>query len=700
MIFAIGEINQSYTILPNITLGFWILDSCYAVGRSLEGTMWLITGQSKPVPNYCCQSQFLLSAVIGDSSSVRTIPMARMLGLSGYPHISYAASVTALSNKMQFPSFVRTIPSDDAQSKGLAQLIIHFNWTWVGIVASENEYGEIGSQILRDALNANGACVAFYEIIPAVYSKVKIQRIIATIIQSTANAIAVFSSESIMLPLMDGVSKVKPIGKTWICCESWCTSPVISKKDLLEMLQHTIGFALPQTETSELKAFLYSIHPSSSLDTLYVDLFWEEVFGCRWVQLNKTIIYNTVKICDGKEHLEKVNISLFDVYNYNVYKAVYAVAHALNDLLSCSKNNGPFVNQTCANIFDFQPWQIPRSVCSESCALGNRKASIQGQPTCCFDCILCSEGEITNQTDVTDCMKCPEDHWSSDNRDKCIPKTPEFLSYDDPLGMTLAGASLCFFFIPFTTLLLFIKHRETPIVKANNRHLSYLLLFALMMCFLCALVFIGYPVTVTCMLRHVVFGTIFALCVSCVLAKTITVIIVFSATNPNSSLKNWVGHKLPLSIVLFGVMLQVFICTAWLATSPPFKELDMISLKGKIVVGCNEGATYAFWCMLGYIGLLAVVCFILAFLARKLPDTFNEAKFITFSMLVFVSVWISFIPAYLSTNGKYMVALEVFAILSSSAGLLGCIFIPKCYTIIFRPDLNVKQHIAGKGKQI
>ncbi|XP_069495773.1 vomeronasal type-2 receptor 26-like [Ambystoma mexicanum] len=293
-------------------------------------------------------------------------------------------------------------------------------------------------------------------------------------------------------------------------------------------------------------------------------------------------------------------------------------------------------------------------------------------------------------------MSCPEEQWSNDGHDQCVPKGMDVLSYEDSLGLTLTCTAAFLIILNASALCIFIKHRHTAIVKANNRGLSYLLLSALIFCFLCSFIFIGHPRKVTYMLRQTFFGVVFSFSIGAVLAKTIIVVLAFKATHPNSPARKWLGSKTPWSIVSSCSLIQLLICVIWLLKSTPFPEMNLKSYNEKIIFECNEGAAIFFYCMLGYMGLLATVSFIVAFLSRNLPGSFNEAKLITFSMLVFVSVWISFIPAYLSTRGKYMVAVEVFAILCSSAGLLGCIFFPKCYIILLRPENNKKEYLTGR----
>uniref|UniRef100_A0AAR2LFX2 G-protein coupled receptors family 3 profile domain-containing protein n=1 Tax=Pygocentrus nattereri TaxID=42514 RepID=A0AAR2LFX2_PYGNA len=184
--------------------------------------------------------------------------------------------------------------------------------------------------------------------------------------------------------------------------------------------------------------FILNIHPLKSNDT------------------------ENLPVCTGKEKLSDVentftDMSLMPIFS-NVYKAVYAVAHTLHNLLDCT--------QTCATKKQPDPPTVPVSVCSESCPPGTRKAVQKGKPICCFDCIPCAEGEISNMTGtlitkrkhMTYCL------YYSDH------KIQLFFQH-------MLHGSNCIF-------LYFLLYKNTPIVKANNSELSFLLLFSLALCFL------------------------------------------------------------------------------------------------------------------------------------------------------------------------------------------------------------------------
>ncbi|XP_036392200.1 extracellular calcium-sensing receptor-like [Megalops cyprinoides] len=770
MIFAIEEINNNTDLLPGISLGYKIYDSCGSVATAVRAGLALANEYQDTTSAAPCSRTATVQAIIGETSSSPTVAISTSIGPFHIPVISHFATCACLSDKIKYPSFLRTIPSDYYQSKALAQLVKHFGWTWVGAIRTDDDYGNNGMAAFLKAAQQQGVCIEYSEPVFRTYSKEKFLRLIEIIKKSTSKVIVAFLSHMDMDVLLQELAHHNVTGYQWIGSESWISDSYIAKVEGHHVLSGAIGFSIAKATVTGLKDFLLDVLPLNSSGNVIFTKFWETLFGCKFPSENS----NNHKVCTGTEDLNGVDntytdLSLMQIFN-NVYKGVYAVAHTLHEISNCSnanvsngetcvkelpepqkflqhlkkvrfktkegeevyfdENGDPAAKYELVNwqenskgqtefvtvglydaslpeeehltlnnvsiVWAHKGQQVPVSVCSESCPPGTRKAEQRGRPVCCYDCVLCAEGEISNTTDSTVCVKCPSDYWSNKNRDECILKETEYLSYEEIMGILLTAISLLGTCITTIVVIIFFRYRKTPIVKANNSELSFLLLFALKLCFLCSLTFIGQPSEWSCMLRHTAFGITFVLCISCVLGKTIVVLMAFRATLPGSNVMKWFGPlQQRLSVFAF-TLIQVLICILWLTISPPFPHKNMKHYKEKIILECDVGSAVGFWAVLGYIGLLSVLCFVLAFLARKLPDNFNEAKFITFSMLIFCAVWITFIPAYVSSPGKFTVAVEIFAILASSFGLLFCIFLPKCYIILLKPEKNNKKNLMGK----
>ncbi|CAH2299113.1 vomeronasal type-2 receptor 26-like [Pelobates cultripes] len=814
-IFAINEINGDPGILPNVTLGYQVYDSCGDIMKAVQNVFQILSGDNREVPNYSCWKKSKVAGFIGDRQSVTTLPVAQILGLYGYTQISYGATDPLLSDRVLYPYFFRTVQNDQIRYSIILKLLLYFDWNWVGIITSEDERGERELGELTQEITSHGICIDY--VIKMSSRPTKIDKKLAIIEKSTSQVIITCGTCSAHCFLIFQGSESVFQNISIILKASW-TYVLHFNLKTVKPLNNSLSFASATKQIPVMNTLIHSVHPSNRPNDPLLEDIWLMDLICLSPNLHKNNrfqhLYNfTAKNCTGKESIvdnnplrneykKKVVVSCVLVCHVSCCVLVYHVCYCFikcNNLvfllyfghgpgylhhyekfrihlilmrteqndqeptssyaqLQCLLLGSSFrharigekseecgqkehqQNMGCLEkglsyntlkafsnsalrkdhlIQVFLKLQqrhyrldlglreeeekkitesiIPRARCNDYCLPGSRKALIGSLYTCCYDCIPCSEGEVSSIADSNNCQTCPDNEWPDKRKVKCVPKTYEFLSYGNEI-MSPIFCSISLFFSATSLLILkaFILFHDTPIVKANNRNLSFLLLVSIIMSFLCVFLFLGRPVDITCMLRQTSFGIIFSVALASILAKTIIVYIAFKATKPGSSWRKWVGIKVSHSVVLICTSVQVLINIIWLSISPPFQEFDMHTYPGKIIIQCNEGSVLAFYCVLGYMGILASMSFVLAFMVRTLPDSFNEAKYITFSMLVFCSVWIAMIPAYLSTKGKDMVAVEIFAILASSAGILGCIFFPKCYILVIKPETNTREHIFGK----
>uniref|UniRef100_A0A8D1UZJ9 G-protein coupled receptors family 3 profile domain-containing protein n=1 Tax=Sus scrofa TaxID=9823 RepID=A0A8D1UZJ9_PIG len=503
-----------------------------------------------------------------------------------------------------------------------------------------------------------------------------------------------------------------------------------------------LSFSLQKRKIPGFQHFLKTVNPSQYPENFYLCIIWFKIF----IHSLAGSLRGKVNDCLPNSSLEfmpmNIDVMTMSDSNYFIYNAVYAVVQTLHEMLLVTTEMGPpgnadqpmllpwkinlqpfldkiqfrnsagehisldekryhVVKYDIMNIVSFPgglgflvkggesgssglydqglvinkemiEWptgfkETPQSVCSQSCSSGFRKIPQEGRPILLlYLCFLPRK------------IHFQPHRYKNLERNHCLPKVLTFLAFEDSMGMSLTCMVLCFFVITAVILLIF----------ANNWALSYVLLISLLLGFLCPLLFIGRPSTATCILRQITFGALFTVAVATVLAKTLTVILAFKAMRPGRIMRRLLVTGASNYVIPICFLIQVVICGVWLGTSPPFLEIHTHSEPKNLILMCNKGTITAFYCILGYLGFLALRSFSLAFLARSLPDTFNESKFLTFSMLVFYSVWVTFLPIHHSNKGKAMVAMEIFSILGPNAGLLGCIFVPKCYIILLRPDKN------------
>ncbi|XP_075815320.1 vomeronasal type-2 receptor 116-like isoform X2 [Microtus pennsylvanicus] len=719
--FSMDEVNRNPDLLPNSSFVCECSEDGCATRTKLHSHSHLSEIVRDIPPNYMCHKQPECIVVLTGPNlaiSVLTGILVHIFNPQQVLQITYGPFHPILSNREQFPFLYQMAAKDTSLALAMISLMLYFNWNWIGLAISDNDQGTQFLTLLRGEMEKITVCFAFVSVIPVKMHLflTRVEVYYNQILTSSTNVVIIYGDPESSLAV--GFRRWQSLGlqRIWVTTSQWDgTAP---KNDFpLDSFNGKITFAHHHAEISHFKTFVQTLNPLK-----YTDEFLARL---EWMNLNCNVsasMCKTLKNCLSNASLQWLKAQTFDMAfsdeSYNIYNAVYAVAHGLQEMLLQHVYNQPMDNgghyAHCLKLHSFlrktrltnpvgdrmimnqkenlqedygifQIWnfpyglglkvkigefssyfpygqqlhiyedmiehatgsrQMPPSVCSADCGPGFRKFWQEGMAACCFDCSPCPQNEVSNETTVV-------------------------------LGI-------------------FVKHHDTPIVKANNQNLSYILLISLIFCFLCPLLFIGHPNSATCVLQHITFGVVFTVAVSTVLAKTVTVLLAFKVTAPGRRMRYFLVSGVPNYIIAICTLIQIILCTIWLQFSPPFIDKDVHSEHGQIIIVCNKGSVTAFYCVLGYHGSLAIMSFIVAFLARNLPDTFNEAKLLTFSMLLFCGVWISFLPVYHSTKGKIMVAVEVLSILASSAGLLGCIFIPKCYIILLRPERNSLQKIREK----
>lgn len=244
-----------------------------------------------------------------------------------------------LSNKILYPAFFRTIPSDKNQVAAMIQLLVRYNWTWIALLGSDNAYGLEGMKSLSQQAPDHGICIAYQGIIPSYRSDTipTMRNMVEHILTTKVNTIVVFSSKSKLRGFFPFVVERNMTDKVWIGTEDWSVATLISEIDGIHTIGTVLGVpvkyaALPGFQEFERKIFEASIQHSNIQNVTSGN-----------VCLQSTDLYSLAK---NNFSLESYDITS----SFNVYKAVYAVAHALHQALSCD-------SERCRRR-RVHPWQV------------------------------------------------------------------------------------------------------------------------------------------------------------------------------------------------------------------------------------------------------------------------------------------------------------------------------------------------------
>ncbi|XP_037551204.1 G-protein coupled receptor family C group 6 member A-like [Nematolebias whitei] len=756
MIYAIEEINQrTPSLLPNLTLGYDIYDTCGDVSLAIRETLQLMNNQSDP--KSCLLPEHInlplletqTKAVIGERYSEVSTAVARILALTSVTQISYASTSAILSNKFKFPTFFRTVPSDEFQTKAIFELVKEFNWKTVAIVGSDDEYGKRGSDQLEYIFRNNYVCVALVEILSSDFlernsnTADKVMNLIKKIETSVAEAIILFTTDIIVDTILTGVI-ANNLNRTWIASDSWSTSLKISKTPGIENIGQVFGFTFKRNEVPGFREHVRSMFNGRTNDLL--EYHMNQYPSCS-DDSEEEIKCNCSMTCSDPNCLA----SCVDYdESYSIYLAVQVIAEGLRRLLNCDnqscertdftafqllkeiQNTSITVNTTNVYFHNGDPnfgydivyWNksesnqgvtvepigeywpgrnisLPDKLsarmnsgkvtvfnCFKTCAPG-QMLQITSRP-CCFECVPCQQGHVSNGQ-CTECVRCEGLTYSSQLKDKCLEKTDDYLFWTDPVSIILSIVASLAIIIIIVFAIVIRLNCHTPVVKAVGGHLCFLELLSLLLNASLTFTFPGKPTKNTCV-GIPLFGFGFAMCMSCILANLFQIMMGF---NFDVRFRSWIKriHQ-PVVVVVIISGIQLAVSVTWLILFLPCPIEEQTSTT--ILHQCDTSHKFQkfFAATVTYNALLGFVCFLFAFKSKKLPDLYKNALLVTISMVLFLTIWIIFLPLFLTLEGRYKPAISGVAILISTYSILGCHLAPKCYIMVFRKELNNQNAIS------
>ncbi|XP_046870458.1 metabotropic glutamate receptor 1-like [Hypomesus transpacificus] len=768
MFHTLDRINADPYLLPNISLGCEIRDSCWhssvALEQSIEfirdslisirddkdGSKWCIDGtpSTQPPP-----SKKPIAGVIGPGSSSVAIQVQNLLQLFNIPQIAYSATSIDLSDKTLFQYFLRVVPSDTLQARAMLDIVKRYNWTYVSAVHTEGNYGESGMEAFKELASQEGLCIAHSDKIYSNAGEKHFDRLLRKLRERLpkARVVVCFCEGMTVRGLLMAMRRLGVAGEfLLIGSDGWADRDEVVEGYEQEA-EGGITMKLQSAEVTSFDNYFLKLRLDTNTRNPWFPEFWQYRFQCRLPghpQENK----NYKKVCSG----DLGNESLHENYVQDskmgfVINAIYAMAHGLHDMHSelCPDQPGlceamdpidgskllgyllktsfrgvsgeevyfdengdtpgryDIMNlqsvgdgydylhvgswhEGMLSIEDYKLWinssDMVRSVCSEPCTRGQIKVIRKGEVSCCWICTTCKDNEYVQ--DEFTCKACELGWWPDDQLEVCQPLPLKYLDWSDVESMVAVAFSCVGILITSFVTFIFILYRDTPVVKSSSRELCYIILAGIFMGYICPFTLIARPTVFSCYLQRLLVGLSSSMCYSALVTKTNRIARILAGSKKKICTKKpkfmsaWA--QVVIAFVLISFQLSLEITLIILEPPMPVKSYPSIS---EVYLICNT-STVGMVAPLGYNGLLIMSCTYYAFKTRNVPANFNEAKYIAFTMYTTCIIWLAFVPIYFGSN--YKIITTSFSVSLSVTVALGCMFTPKMYIIIAKPERNVR----------
>uniref|UniRef100_A0A8C6XE66 Glutamate metabotropic receptor 6 n=1 Tax=Naja naja TaxID=35670 RepID=A0A8C6XE66_NAJNA len=680
MLYALDQINSDPDLLPNITLGARILDTCsrdtYALEQSLTFVQALIQKDTSDVrcsngePPIIAKPERVV-AVIGASASSVSIMVANVLRLFAIPQISYASTAPELSDNNRYDYFSRVVPPDSYQAQAMVDIVKALGWNYVSTLASEGNYGESGvDAFVQISREAGGVCIAQSIKIPREPKPGEFNKMIKRLMETpNARGIIIFANEDDIKRVLEAARFANLTGQfLWVGSDSWGSkiSPILMQEEVAEgavtilpkrasIEDERIGRESTYEQEGKVQFVIDAVYAMAhALHNMHMELCSGQIGVCDKMDPidGRTLLHYILGVnfngSAGTPVMFNENGDApgrYDIFQYQL----------TNTTVPGYKAIGQWTEYLRLNIEDMQ-WsggqkEIPSSVCSLPCNPGERKKMVKGVP-CCWHCELCDGYQY--QLDEFNCEMCPFDMRPNLNRTACRPTPIVKLEWSSPWAILPIFLAILGILGTVFIVITFIRFNDTPIVRASGRELSYVLLTGIFLIYTITFLMIAEPGITICAFRRLFLGLGMAISYSALLTKTNRIYRIFEQGKKSVTPPKFISPTSQLVITFSLTSVQVVAVVIWLGVQPPHSIIDYEEQHtpnpefAQGVLKCDMSDLSIISC-LSYSIVLMVTCTVYAIKARGVPENFNEAKPIGFTMYTTCIVWLAFVPIFFGT---------------------------------------------------